>query len=547
MDKLLGQVFDEYIDKQIKVRQNSLGKPQKSTADLQVFNSSTPWIRLTSAVTIGPKKAQQLATNLGIGISNIQGNQLAKNLVLFAGSSTGVDATRRGGVGYGLDNAYGFLSDKEQGYKPMPGVTGISTTYKNNGSLKQAQVTLTCFTRMQFEALEALYLRLGYSVILEWGHSMYFDNKGEKQNMSSLSIPNMLFNSNKDIAASKVHKNILLNKTTTGGNYDGMLAKVSNFSWSLNSDLSYSITLDLISVGDIIDSLKMNIGATDTNGEDLSQVVNVEVSAGVQNITSIEIDKNTSKLNTFLFDIVSELTSKEVQSEYSRATQDQLVFKNLAIAARANVRKVRERYLEVIKALIENTSTNFLAIQGILSENPNPTYVPTKFGPRFTFIESTAGDKQKLLELLEAGGYTLLPKFGYVVKQNGKLTFGKKAGGLSFYNFFGFYIQEDTAKPGIATLKVKSPPDPHIAQVQELRDGLVKIEKFFQGLAAISTGDADTDNIKDIEFLQATVDNVKEKETVTRLLAHGFLDKDEKFEYKDLEISTLAVLRLKGK
>lgn len=543
MDKLLGQVFDEYIDKQIKVRQNSLGKPQKSTADLQVFNSSTPWIRLTSAVTIGPKKAQQLATNLGIGISNIQGNQLAKNLVLFAGSSTGVDATKRGGVGYGLDNAYGFLSDKEQGYKPMPGVTGISTTYKNNGSLKQAQVTLTCFTRMQFEALEALYLRLGYSVILEWGHSMYFDNKGEKQNMSSLSIPNMLFNSNKDIAASKVHKNILLNKTTTGGNYDGMLAKVSNFSWSLNSDLSYSITLDLISVGDIIDSLKMNIGATDTNGEDLSQVVNVEVSAGVQNITSIEIDKNTSKLNTFLFDIVSELTSKEVQAEYSQATQDQLVFKNLALAARANVRKVRERYLEVIKAFIENNSTNFFAIQEILSENPNPIFVNSQYGKRFTFIESKAGDKQKLLELLEAGGYAIKP-FEYVIN-TGKLAFDKKGGGLGFYTYFGFDVQEDTAKPGIATLKEKSPPPPNVAQVQELRDGLLKIEKFFQGLAAISTGDVDTDNIKDIEFLQTTIDNVKEKETIKQLLSKGFLDKDEKFEYENLEISRLALSKLK--
>ena len=543
MDKLLGQVFDEYIDKQIKVRQNSLGKPQKSTADLQVFNSSTPWIRLTSAVTIGPKKAQQLATNLGIGISNIQGNQLAKNLVLFAGSSTGVDATKRGGVGYGLDNAYGFLSDKEQGYKPMPGVTGISTTYKNNGSLKQAQVTLTCFTRMQFEALEALYLRLGYSVILEWGHSMYFDNKGEKQNMSSLSIPNMLFNSNKDIAASKVHKNILLNKTTTGGNYDGMLAKVSNFSWSLNSDLSYSITLDLISVGDIIDSLKMNIGATDTNGEDLSQVVNVEVSAGVQNITSIEIDKNTSKLNTFLFDIVSELTSKEVQAEYSQATQDQLVFKNLALAARANVRKVRERYLEVIKAFIENNSTNFFAIQEILSENPNPIFVNSQYGRRFTFIESKAGDKQKLLELLEAGGYAIKP-FEYVIN-TGKLAFNKKGGGLGFYTYFGFDVLEDTAKPGIATLKEKSPPPPNVAQVQELRDGLLKIEKFFQGLAAISTGDVDTDNIKDIEFLQTTIDNVKEKETIKQLLSTGFLDKDEKFEYENLEISRLALSKLK--
>ena len=47
MDKLLGEVFDKYVDKQIEVRQKSLKKHQKSTADLQVFNSSTPWIRLS--------------------------------------------------------------------------------------------------------------------------------------------------------------------------------------------------------------------------------------------------------------------------------------------------------------------------------------------------------------------------------------------------------------------------------------------------------------------------------------------------------------------
>ena len=543
MDKLLGEVFDEYVDKQIEVRQNSLKKHQKSTADLQVFNSSTPWIRLSSAVTIGPEKAKQLSTNLEININKIQDNQLAKNLVLFAGSSKGVDATKRGGVGYGLNSAYGFLSDKEQGYKPMPGVTRIATTYKNNGSLKQAQVNLTCFTRKQFEALEALYLRLGYSVILEWGHSVYFDNRGEKQNMSSLSIPNMLFNSNRDISASTVHKNILSNKTATGGNYDGMLAKVSNFNWNLNRDLSYSITLDLISVGDIIDSLKMNIGATDTNGEDLSQVVNIQVSAGVQNITSIEIDKDTSKLNTFLFDIVSELTSKEVQSEYSQATQDQLEFKDLALAVRTNVRQVRERYLGVLKAFSSNNSDIFFQIREILLNNPNPTYVRSQYGPRITFIESVVGDEQRLLELLEAGGYTEEPS-GYVTRVKGNLTFDKQAGGLGFYTEFGFDALIDNDTPGTVTLEPTNPPPRSVRNVQELQDGLTRLEKFFQGLNATSTGDTDKDNIKDIQYLQTTIDSGKEKETIKRILKTGFLDKDEKFEYKNLEISNLALGRL---
>ena len=107
---------------------------------------------------------------------------------------TGADlSNRKGGVGYGLSSSYGFLSNQKQGYRPMPGVTGISASYKNNGTLKQAQVSLKCFTREQFEAVEALYLRLGYTMILEWGHSVYFDNNNKRRNMSSLEIPNILF------------------------------------------------------------------------------------------------------------------------------------------------------------------------------------------------------------------------------------------------------------------------------------------------------------------------------------------------------------------
>ena len=42
------------------------------------------------------------------------------------------------------------------------------------------------------------------------------------------------------------------------GNYDASLGKVVNFRWTLNKDLSYDITVTVRSVGDVIESLKMN-------------------------------------------------------------------------------------------------------------------------------------------------------------------------------------------------------------------------------------------------------------------------------------------------
>ena len=42
------------------------------------------------------------------------------------------------------------------------------------------------------------------------------------------------------------------------GNYDAIFAKVVNFSWSFKDNGTYDITINLISLGDIIESLKAN-------------------------------------------------------------------------------------------------------------------------------------------------------------------------------------------------------------------------------------------------------------------------------------------------
>jgi hypothetical protein len=47
-------------------------------------------------------------------------------------------------------------------------------------------------------------------------------------------------------------------RISSNGNYDAMFGKVKNFHWSFLKDGSYDITLDLVSVGDIIESFKIN-------------------------------------------------------------------------------------------------------------------------------------------------------------------------------------------------------------------------------------------------------------------------------------------------
>lgn len=319
MAKILGLPFDDYVKGQIEIRQKKLAKSQKDPEDLVVFNSNTSWVRLTSGVKIDPAKANTLSEKLNITPTEIQGSALAKNLVLWGGVSSfssvsGSDVTLdplKGGIGYGINNAYGFLSGPEQGLKPFPGIENITCNYKNNGSLKQAQVKLKCFTRSQFEALEAVYLRLGYTLVLEWGNVNYFNNKGEFSQVTKYSIPNILFKSEGNVDPDTIQTQLYTNKQQTFGNYDGMLAKVTNFSWQLNNDLSFDITLDLISVGDIIDSLKANIGGTAGSGDLMTQV---NVSGSVQNIVAIQVNSNASRINAFLADLYEEIYKSALQS-----------------------------------------------------------------------------------------------------------------------------------------------------------------------------------------------------------------------------------------
>ena len=347
MVKILGLPFDDYVDKQVKTRQAKLAKTQKSPEDLSVFNSNTAWIRLSSGVKVEPDRAKTLSSKLGISQNSIEGTALARNLVLWGGVSsfsTGSNSVSldpiKGGIGYGLNNTYGFLSGPEQGLKPPPGITNISCNYKNNGSLKQATVSMKCYTRSQFEALEAVYLRLGYTMVLEWGNTLWFDNNGEFKQTQAYSIPNILFRDQNDVDPQTIFDRLAFNKRATACNYDGMLGKVTNYSWVIGDDLSFDIKLELISTGDIIDSLKVNIGGTNT--KDLTS--QIQVSQSFDNIVAIQVNKEASKLNGFFYELYDEIFKPLLQNYGSPENQKGVEEIDKAVDALDDLEPIRQKY-----------------------------------------------------------------------------------------------------------------------------------------------------------------------------------------------------------
>lgn len=604
MGKILGEVFDKYVDEQIKIRQNSLGKSQKSTDDLVVFNSSTPWIRLSSSVEVGKDRAKTLATNLGINQSEVVGRNLAKNLVLFAGTSDGADlSNKKGGVGYGLKNSYGFLSGQKQGYRPMPGVTGISASYKNNGTLKQAQVSLKCFTREQFEAVEAIYLRLGYTMILEWGHSVYFDNNNKRRNMSSLEIPNILFidkipptkvvgpeelgsvtldlttssfrgpegvkefdreipeGAQKAYAKSlgitvdelkNLYRNNIAypeklriaiegNKKKTSGNYDAMVAKVSNFSWSLNDDLSYDITLDLVSVGDVIDSLKMNFGGINITSTNAPQI---ETDAGVQNLVAIELASGASAFNTFLYEL-TQTDDKVIQKQTDEATQEQIKLKNEAVkVAQIYVPLITEKYPPVIEELKKEFIAPYEEVRNLLN-GAEVSAITSQYGTYYQIKSSEV--RNKLKEILSGS----LKKLGSLeskyqfIDQNGNLSIGRGSLGteFAFRNTFNLVVDEESK-----TLRKDTEnkiADTELTQtIKDLETQLTKIEQQVNNIV-VRSGSEDP-NQNNTAILTYLGQNAKRaKEVVLDALFEGFYDgknngEDGKFK-SDAETIDFAV------
>jgi hypothetical protein len=256
---VIGQEIEGYAVDQINARQvlhGSGNSSNRNTDQISVLNANSSWISLASGVSISGSKL----TELGLSTS-LEGMGLAKANVLFSGTSK--SSTQ------GLKQKEGFLQNHhnssytygDYGYSPMPGITNVDVKTLNRGSLKKATVKIKINNRQQFDIIDVLYLRLGYTVLLEWGNSLYTTTGHDKQLVEGTLLENLFFSS--AFNGNRSYRDILTpisdQRSKHNGNYDALLGKVSNFNWSFNPDGSYDAEITIISLGDVIESLKLNI------------------------------------------------------------------------------------------------------------------------------------------------------------------------------------------------------------------------------------------------------------------------------------------------
>lgn len=269
---IIGEKLPGYVIDQIKQRQSSnlhgsgVNTEFRTDNQLNVLNSNTSWIKLASGVSI--TNVSRLK-DIGFTQTEAEANLrlgLAKNNILYGGIAKLTDAPgrkfdklqqRSGFLPRDANSSYTYGS---YGFSPMPGIESADIKTLNRGSIKKATVKLKANNRQQFEILDLLYMRLGYTVLLEWGNSLFIDNEyGQKTVLRSTLIEDMFFQKESNGSYLDILPDIEDKRAEYSANYDGMLGKVSNFNWSFNVDGSYDIELTIISLGDVIESLKTNL------------------------------------------------------------------------------------------------------------------------------------------------------------------------------------------------------------------------------------------------------------------------------------------------
>ena len=216
------------------------------------------------------KQGEQKLRNIGFDEKQISSfsktNKLAQNAVLYSGLSSLDPQTKtftpRAGISedinslWNQNSAYG-LGGKQFGFQPMPGITSATINCINRGSIRSATIQIKAYNTFQFQLIELLYLKLGFTMMLEWGHTKYI-NDGFVDPMGATIIEDSFF-STKEQTQLQVLKNIESYRKKYVGNYDGFFGRVTNFSWDFSPNGTYNITLKLITLGDIIESLQINI------------------------------------------------------------------------------------------------------------------------------------------------------------------------------------------------------------------------------------------------------------------------------------------------
>jgi len=258
---IAGTPFQPYVTKQIEKRKELIKKENRSSSDLQWLTNKNVWIRISSGADVDEDNSN--FDDLG----EVKGQKLARKYILQGGLFKDTSIINNSGntqdikelrAGIGPDGAYG-IGGNDFGYRPMPGLTSLSIkTGGKLGTLREATIEFTCYNKKQLDIMSALYMRLGFSVLVEWGHIPYINNTGQLETkpkpLPFFKNANQAGINDKEELMEQIQKNRVLHS----GNYDALWGTIKNFTYSLEDNGTFKCQVQLVGAGDILESLKIN-------------------------------------------------------------------------------------------------------------------------------------------------------------------------------------------------------------------------------------------------------------------------------------------------
>ena len=245
--------FTPEIRKSLETRQNAIRNRDKNS--IIYLNTRNAWIKMSSSVNTYSKKAPSNPNQEDLLNEANYDDTLARQYILKGGILN--NNKLKSGIG-DWNNAYSNINQDElpyqRGIRPIPGINSIDIKSKSAyGSLREVVVNFQCWDIKQLEDLELLYMRPGYSVLIEWGWTPYLSNDNKLE--STISTYDFF---GKTKPKEKIWEELFDKSNKSGGNYDAMFGIIKNYNWSARPDGGYDCTTTIISIGEILESLKIN-------------------------------------------------------------------------------------------------------------------------------------------------------------------------------------------------------------------------------------------------------------------------------------------------
>lgn len=275
--EVIGSGISNGVVNQLIAREELIAQKTKTRDHLLFFNGNGAWARMVSSVnTLTEAQTRDLAVGSLTVNDAVGDNSLAWNNVLMGGTlkqgipneptslkggiseekyHNPIEIDNKGYIKRGDLRTNAYHNYESLGFRPTPGIQSVSVKSKGTyGTLREAEVNCKVWTLEDLEVMQALYLRPGYTVLLEWGHSLQLDSDS-KQIISEITtykkflndkIPNPMLTFEKELARKAQESDF---------NYDSFVGYVSNFNWSLNEDGGYDCTVNIIAKGSILESI----------------------------------------------------------------------------------------------------------------------------------------------------------------------------------------------------------------------------------------------------------------------------------------------------